>query len=254
VELGEIESVLREQPGVVEAAVVALGEGSEDRRLVGCVVLSVPGSLDVEGLSSGLSARLPGWMVPREWLELARLPLSSNGKLDRTKLLELSAGRVGGAKATYVGPRTSVEAVLCGIWSELLGVSAVGVEDNFFVLGGHSLLATQVVSRIRNELQVELPLGLLFSAPTIEGLAEALLQGEDRDAVETTARISLELAQMSDEEVEALLAARSVDPDDPGGVTPGTTEAGPHPYLGSDEVKPVAAPENHQAGQEGLER
>ena len=89
----------------------------------------------------------------------------------------------------YVAPRTAVEEVLCGFFSEVLQIEPVGVRDNFFELGGHSLLATQVTSRVRAALQVELPLRKFFEAPTVERLAAVLNDGEQRQRVEHTAAL-----------------------------------------------------------------
>src|SRR5207237_472605 len=103
------------------------------------------------------------------------LPLTANGKVDRNALPAPEQARPGLA-AVYVAPRTAVERVLCGVFSEVLQVERVGVRDGFFEMGGHSLLATQVASRVRGALQVELPLRRLFEAPGGEGLAEVILE------------------------------------------------------------------------------
>jgi surfactin family lipopeptide synthetase A len=94
---------------------------------------------------------------------LDKIPLTPSGKVDRKALPKPDFSS---RQAIYAAPRTETEKVLCHIWQELLGVERVGITDNFFQLGGHSLLATQVVSRIRQNLHVELPLRTLFEAPT----------------------------------------------------------------------------------------
>jgi acyl carrier protein len=115
--------------------------------------------------------RLPAFMVPAVFVELAELPLTTNGKVDRAALPDPAGeARMGTAQA-YVAPRTGAEDVIAGIWAELLGVERVGVQDNFFDLGGHSLLATQLVSRIREAFDVDLTLAEVFEEPTIEALA-----------------------------------------------------------------------------------
>ncbi|HSU84584.1 MAG TPA: amino acid adenylation domain-containing protein, partial [Thermoanaerobaculia bacterium] len=172
IELGEIEAVLSAHPAVREAAVTAPADASGDRRLVAYVSATEGGGpLDVAALGVYLGSRLPSFMVPSMWVELAALPLTRTGKVDRKALPapgETAAG------AAYEAPRTATEEVLAGIWGGLLRRERVGVHDNFFALGGHSLLATQVVSRLRDRLGVELPVRALFEQPTVAGLAVLL--------------------------------------------------------------------------------
>ena len=122
-------------------------------------------------LRDWVKERLPEYMVPVAWVEMPSLPLSPNGKVDRKNLPapEYERPELAGE---YQGARTPAEEVMAGIWAEVLKLDQVGVQDQFFELGGHSLLATQVVSRIRQAFQVELPLRALFEAPTVAGLAE----------------------------------------------------------------------------------
>src|SRR5207302_11311007 len=110
-------------------------------------------------------------MVPVAFVEIPRLPLSPNGKVDRKQLPAPDYTRPELA-GEYLGARTPTEEVIAGIWAEVLKLDQVGVHDDFFALGGHSLLATQVVSRVRQAFQVELPLRALFEAPTVAGLTE----------------------------------------------------------------------------------
>ena len=174
VELGEVESVLRDCPGVGEAVVAAREDGGGDRRLVAYVTGGEgEPAPDVAALRARLEARLPGYMVPAAWVVLERLPLLPNGKLDRGALPEpdLAAG------ADYAAPRTATEARLAAIWAEVLGVERAGVHDSFFELGGHSLRASQVITRVRAAFGVELPMTALFDAPTIAALAERVGAG-----------------------------------------------------------------------------
>ncbi|RKH42515.1 non-ribosomal peptide synthetase, partial [Corallococcus llansteffanensis] len=172
IELGEVETALAQQPGVSEAVVLVRGDGA-DKRLVGYVVAKEGHALDADTLRSGLRQGMPEYMVPAALVVLDALPLNANGKVDRKALPEPEAPRTGN---TYEAPRTEVEAKLAAIWTEVLRLERVGVKDNFFALGGHSLLATQVVSRIRTQLGREMPLRLLFEAPTVEALALRLAQ------------------------------------------------------------------------------
>ena len=125
-------------------------------------------------------------VIPAAVVELAELPLTANGKVNRRGLPE--PDYEGQLKESYVGPRTPVEELLCGIWAEVLRVARVGVRDNFFELGGHSLLATQVVSRVLQTFGVQLPLRALFEAPTVAGMAaRVVLPSDDRSTSETVA-------------------------------------------------------------------
>jgi acyl carrier protein len=134
------------------------------------------------------------------------LPLTATGKVDRNALPAPEQARPGLAQA-YVAPRTAVEEVLCGFFSEVLQIESVGVRDSFFELGGHSLLATQVSSRVRAAFQVELPLRTLFETPTVERIAASVLNdGEQRQRVEHTAELLLKLSTLSDEDAGKLLA------------------------------------------------
>ncbi|RKG80214.1 amino acid adenylation domain-containing protein, partial [Corallococcus sp. CA049B] len=170
IELGEIETALRRSPGLKDAVVVAKGEAA-DKRLVAYVTPKANASLELEALKAHLRRGLPEYMVPTTFVVLEALPLNSNGKVDRKALPEPEAPQSG---STYEAPRTEAEAKLAAIWAEVLRLPQVGVKDSFFELGGHSLLATQVVSRVRTELGVELPLRALFESPTVEALAGRL--------------------------------------------------------------------------------
>ncbi|HEX2091396.1 MAG TPA: amino acid adenylation domain-containing protein, partial [Longimicrobiaceae bacterium] len=167
IELGEVEAALLEHASVREVAVLAREDAPGERRLVGYVVPGAAG-VSVQALRTHLTGRLPAYLVPGALVVLDVLPRTPTGKLDRRALPapELSSGE------SYVAPRTPVEELLAGIWSDVLGIDCVGATDDFFALGGHSLLATRVVSRVRGAFGVELPLRSLFEAPTVAGLAE----------------------------------------------------------------------------------
>ncbi|HEV7519360.1 MAG TPA: amino acid adenylation domain-containing protein, partial [Thermoanaerobaculia bacterium] len=169
IELGEVETALLALPGVRAAAVLVREEGLRDKRLVAYVAAEPGVVLANADLRNHLRERLPAAMVPGVCVILPSLPLTPNGKVDRRALAAVAPGS--GEPERYVAPRTPAEALLAGIWAELLEVDRVGIEDSFFDLGGHSLLATQVVSRIRRELGVDLPIRALFEAPTVSGLA-----------------------------------------------------------------------------------
>lgn len=117
--------------------------------------------------------RLPDYMLPAAWIVLEQLPLTANGKLDRRSLPPPEGARPELEQA-YVAPRIPLEELLVALWAETLGLEQVGIHDNFFDLGGHSLLATQVIVRIRETLQRDVPLRILFEHPTVARLAQAL--------------------------------------------------------------------------------
>ena len=168
VELGEVESALAACEGVREAAAAVLGEGG-DRRLVGFVA----GEVDAAALLADLRTRLPGYLVPSTLSVLDGLPRLPNGKLDRKALPALAEGI--GPSSEYVAPRNATEATLAALFAEVLGREQVGAFDDFFALGGHSLLAARAVARIGRAFGGrDVPLSLLFEAPTIAGLGEKL--------------------------------------------------------------------------------
>ncbi|MEH1970760.1 amino acid adenylation domain-containing protein [Nostoc sp.] len=120
-----------------------------------------------------LKEKLPDYMVPSSFVMLNALPLTPNGKVDRRSLP--APDRTGrNLEQDFVSPRTTVEEVLAKIWVEVLRLEQISVHDNFFEIGGHSLLATQVISRIRDTYQLNLPLRRLFDAPTVASLAESI--------------------------------------------------------------------------------
>ena len=170
VELGEIEAVLREQDGVQEAVVVAREDEPGEKRLVGYVVGAAGKSVDASALRQELTKKLPDYMVPAAVMVLERIPLTANGKVDRKALPAPEFI----STSDYREGRTPEEEILCGLFAEVLGVSRVGLDDNFFEMGGHSLLAVTLVSRVRTVLGVELPLDTLFEWPRVGELGPRL--------------------------------------------------------------------------------
>jgi amino acid adenylation domain-containing protein len=223
IEPGEVEAVLRTHEGVEQVVVLARADQRGEKRLVAYVV-GTDGSIGEPGKLRGyVQGKLPDHMVPSAVVVLEALPRLPNGKLDRRSLpVPDWAQRAVGA--VYVAPRTPMEEVLAGMWAEVLRVDRVGVHDNFFELGGHSLLATQVVSRIRETFQIELPLRSFFEAPTVAQLSALAKQSESEriehaDTIQQAKRDSVEqwigkLDELSDEEVDAWLKRMSDDTDD----------------------------------------
>ena len=205
IELGEIETVLGQHPGVREVVVLAREDASGGKRLIAYVVPREEPPT-TSAMRDYLRKRLPEYMVPSSFLVLESLPLTATGKVDRNAL---PVEEIGVDAEDYLAPRTAVEKVLAGIFSEVLSLERVGVNESFFDLGGHSLLATQVSSRVREAFQVELPLRRVFKTPTVAGLAAAILEDEgQRDRIECTAELLLKLTNLSDKEVNDLLAEK----------------------------------------------
>jgi amino acid adenylation domain-containing protein len=206
IETGEVEAVLAEHPSVREAFVMAREDAPGEKRLAAYVVGEGGRGPDPEALRAWLRDRLPGYMVPADWVALEALPLTSNGKTDRAAL-PAPAGP--GAEREYTAPRTATEEVLAEIWQGVLGVETVGVHDDFFALGGHSLLAARVVGRVRRTLHAEVPLRVLFETPTVADLAAALARLEPRPGqTEKTAAMLRRVARMRPEEVKRMLRER----------------------------------------------
>ena len=176
IELGEIEAVLGEHPAVRSAVVAARQDGEEgegafaEKRLVAYVVPRGAAEGLVSGLRAHLAERLPDYMVPAAFVFLDALPMAATGKVDRKALPAPDRARPA-LETAYAAPSGPVEETLARVWGELLGLDRVGARDNLFALGGHSLLVAQIVSRVRQDLGVELPIPAVFEHPTIAALA-----------------------------------------------------------------------------------
>jgi amino acid adenylation domain-containing protein len=174
VELGEIEAVLGQHPIVQEVAIRAWQDSAGQARLAAYVV-PVPGQNPTpHDLRNFLKQKLPAYMVPAAMVFLDTMPLTANGKVNRRALPRPEESRE--VDTAFVAPRTPVEQHLAEIWAQVLRLPQVGIHDDFFALGGHSLMAIQIVSRIRQRLQVELPVQALFETPTIAELAVTITQ------------------------------------------------------------------------------
>ena len=168
IELGEIEAALCQHPGVKEA-VANLYEADGDKRIAAYLTTD-DGNLAIEELRGRLKAGLPDYMVPSYFVVLDSLPLTPNGKIDRKALpapeFQASTG--------FSRPATPSEDLLAALWAGVLKRESIGRHDNFFELGGHSLLATQLIARIRESFQVELPIRAMFDHPELSSLATAI--------------------------------------------------------------------------------
>jgi amino acid adenylation domain-containing protein len=211
VELAEVEVRLLTHPSVSEAAVVDWTGDDGETTLVGYLVVNNGEAPAAGELRRFLKQQLPDYMLPSAFVLLDALPLTVTGKLDRRSLPKYRPGDTG-PEQEITPPRTPLEMVLAETWAGVLGLRQIDVHSNFFELGGHSLLAMQIVSQIRDMLGVDLPLRHIFDAPTVAGLAEAVLEHCDKEQVERALKLHLEVAQLSDEEIDAMLAERDLLP------------------------------------------
>ena len=181
VELGEIETLLRDKLGLVQDCAVTIYEDVKgNRRIVAYVVEKTAAvEIDQKLFNAQLAEHLPAYMLPAAYVKIGQLPLSPNGKVDRRKLPAYDEDANSSA-GSFVSPRTLSEEMLATIWTHVFNLPRVGVNDSFFELGGHSLLAFQIVARIREAFRVDLPLQALFEHPTIAGLAGVIsdMQGK----------------------------------------------------------------------------
>ncbi|MBV1883197.1 MAG: amino acid adenylation domain-containing protein [Pseudomonadales bacterium] len=183
IELGEVELAVLQHVAIEETLVTtreADDEEGVDRLLVCFIVVKSDCQLESTGPNSlrmFLKEKLPDYMIPSEFVLLDEFPLTPNGKVDRRKLLATipSLNKLSDpSEQAFIAPRSEVEIQLALIWKQVLGLDTVGVRDNFFDLGGHSLIATQVLSRMRLQFKLELPLRTIFVNPTIESIAIAI--------------------------------------------------------------------------------
>jgi natural product biosynthesis luciferase-like monooxygenase protein len=183
VELGEIESLLRNRDELSEAVVVLREDSPGDQRLVGYVVPAHGREPDFSELRTWLAGQLPSFMIPSAWVSIGELPLTPNGKLDRRALppplrTDLPPGK-------GLAPRSETEAAITEIWQRALGLPGIDVRANFFDIGGHSLLIIQVLKELREKFQRPLQMTDLFRFTTVESLARFLNEGaEDKPAID----------------------------------------------------------------------
>ncbi|MEC1507169.1 amino acid adenylation domain-containing protein, partial [Bacillus haynesii] len=168
IEPGEIENQLLKYEKIEEAAVIAREDGDHDPYL--CAYVKAKKEVEPEKIRAFLKKSLPDYMIPQHFVQLDRLPLTVNGKVDKKSLPvpERSAAM----DRRYEAPRDQMEEKLVSIWEEALGINKIGINSNFFEVGGHSLKAAALVSTIHKELNVKLPLRQIFETPTIKGLRE----------------------------------------------------------------------------------
>jgi amino acid adenylation domain-containing protein len=199
IELGEIEAALTQHPHVAEAVAVVRDDTRGDLCIVAYYVAR--DSADAADLRAHLRGRLPEYMIPARFVRLDAMPLTPNGKLDRSALPMPDEVRAAAAQsAPLTPPRTKAESAIAAIWKELLGLDSVGIADNFFDLGGHSLLLVQIHARLREIFPREFSVIDLFKYPTVGSLADFL-----SDAAPEAARDQTPEARRTDETAVAII-------------------------------------------------
>ncbi len=174
IELGEIENKLLQHEDVKEATVTVIGSEDNDKHI--CSYIVSDKEISELNLKEYLKESLPEYMVPSYFVKLYKMPVTSNGKLDRRALPKPNLDE---RLTSYEAPRNEIEETLAKIWSEILGVDKVGINDSFFELGGHSLKAMILISEINKETNKEVPLKELFKNPTIKGLSKFIEEAEE---------------------------------------------------------------------------
>lgn len=209
IELGEIETALEKHPFIHQSA-VAVREDIPGNKYITAYFEGVPGNVPENGeLRHFLAQSIPEYMIPSVFVPMERLPLNSNGKIDRRALPvpDFSSG----GRETYIAPQTALQKEIAGIWENLFDFSPIGLDDDFLELGGHSLLATQLVFRLNAHFDISVPLReVLTKGRTVRGLTEIveeLLLGQvDVDEIQEMIR---ELEGLSEEEIRALLGEQA---------------------------------------------
>ena len=169
IEPGEIEATLEQHSMVRQAIVVERPQAQGDKRLIAYLVAAEKPAPSKEKLREALAIQLPLFMIPSEFVWIDAIPLTPNGKIDRT-LLPVEGPSLTEVTETYLAPRNPLESELALILEEILGRPSIGMNDNFFDIGGHSLNAVQFFSRIQKKIGKTIPLSILFKAPTIKQL------------------------------------------------------------------------------------
>jgi acyl carrier protein len=211
VEPDEITAILGQHPRLKACFVAARKDQQGDNILVAYVVAS-SNPVTTGDLRSYLAAHVPAALIPSAFVFLEKLPFTPNGKVNRRALPEPELGKPE-SESAFIAPRTPVEQSLAKIWCQVLKLQRVSVCDNFFDLGGHSLVATQVVSQIRREFNVEIPLRAIFERPTIEGLALSLLERQTNEAdPDEMEQLLAEVESLSEETVETQLSDSPTKP------------------------------------------
>ena len=215
VELGEVEAALKSHPAVRDAVVLACAGEQGETTLAAYVVLNNAAGENVEAVQAYLSERLPSYMIPSALRELDALPLSPNGKVNRVAL-QAAGGVAPRHLKEHEEPRTETEREVHAIWIGLLQNPSIGINDGFFDVGGSSLKAIQLLSRLRQAFDVELPLATIFDRTSVAALAAFIDESRGQpEGDEGLGRMLRELEQLSDDQVRQRLADYRQDNPEP---------------------------------------
>ncbi|MHC5820052.1 MAG: non-ribosomal peptide synthetase [Nostoc sp.] len=176
IELGEIESVLDTHSQVAKTVVIIREDPAKNQQLVAYVVRKDQ-SLTPGELRRLLQQKLPAYMIPSAFVILSELPLNPNGKIDQNKLPK--PDEISIVESPYLAPRNQTESILVKIWEQVLQISKIGANDNFFDLGGHSLQAMNLMALIYQELEIEIPLSMIYEKPTVTELSEYIIYAKE---------------------------------------------------------------------------
>ena len=201
IELAEVEIALLHIAGIEQAAVVARQRRDGSARLLAYVVLHAGTAMSVSQIRGALQEKLPSYMIPAAFVPLARLPMTSSGKIDRRGLPEPRHWRAA-LEVPYAAPRNELETVLARLWREVLQLAEVGSDDDFAALGGDSLLAIRIVAQVNQLFVLTQPLKTLFATPTVAQLAAWITaQEHSPGAAAEIARLMVEIEALSPEQI-----------------------------------------------------
>jgi len=204
VEPGEAEHFLGLHPGVQQIVIKVGEEYSGNKDLLAYYVAKPGYSLSPEELGAYARRQLPACLTPVQFIALPCLPLGPNGKVD-LRALPAAQRSPQGEGSLPLATQQPVETVLAGLWKDVLGVEQVSLQDDFFALGGHSLEAIKLLARISEVFQLEFPLSIIFESPNLERMAQSFIQfSGDATRMEYIARMLLELAKLSAEEIQSI--------------------------------------------------
>ena len=194
IELGEIESILQTHDNIQSAVVDIHQEEGKPKELIAYFTSNA--TLNASEIRAHLSAQLPGYMIPSIFIKLKQVPLTANGKINKSKL-SLKSGEIVASGVPYEEPGNDIEKQLVGIWEELLKREKIGVRDNFFELGGHSLTVTRLLMEVERVYDVKIKIKNIFEDPTVRGISEQIAflikQRELEENSETLKEINIDL-------------------------------------------------------------